>query len=274
MPRHRAVRKRYRAVVAGRLEGSSQQGGWPADAGPGPQRPGVDHTVDCPLEGRNAITEVSVTSHSRCLRYGGWVTTVDLRPHTGRRHQLRRHLALCLGHPILGDSLYSRWAGAPAVAAAALLAASPDELRTLSISAGGRSARAAQEADENTASSSSSSSSSGDGGDGGDSACSCSSSNGVGRDGGSDACGSDAAALQAAAAAVAAGACGVEQLRGWGLALWAVGLEFRHPASGEWLSFSLPEPPRFAKLRAQQAARWNKFHGSAASSSTGCEEVL
>ncbi len=31
-----------------------------------------------------------------------WVTTVDLFPHTGRKHQLRRHMALML-HPILGD---------------------------------------------------------------------------------------------------------------------------------------------------------------------------
>jgi 23S rRNA-/tRNA-specific pseudouridylate synthase len=32
----------------------------------------------------------------------GSVTTVDLWPHTGRTHQLRRHLA-GLGHPIVGE---------------------------------------------------------------------------------------------------------------------------------------------------------------------------
>ena len=35
-----------------------------------------------------------------------WVTTVDLWPHTGRRHQLRRHMAL-LGHPLVGEPRYS-----------------------------------------------------------------------------------------------------------------------------------------------------------------------
>jgi hypothetical protein len=37
---------------------------------------------------------------------GVWVTTVDLVPHTGRKHQLRRHLAL-IGHPLLGEPRYS-----------------------------------------------------------------------------------------------------------------------------------------------------------------------
>lgn len=35
----------------------------------------------------------------------GRFTMVELRPTTGRRHQLRRHLAHC-GHPILGDTRY------------------------------------------------------------------------------------------------------------------------------------------------------------------------
>ena len=33
-------------------------------------------------------------------------TLVELRPHSGRTHQLRVHLA-AMGHPILGDSLYA-----------------------------------------------------------------------------------------------------------------------------------------------------------------------
>ena len=35
------------------------------------------------------------------------MSTVLLYPHTGRTHQLRRHMAL-LGHPISGDVLYGR----------------------------------------------------------------------------------------------------------------------------------------------------------------------
>ena len=34
------------------------------------------------------------------------MTTVDLKPHTGRRHQLRRH-CLELGFPMCGDDLYA-----------------------------------------------------------------------------------------------------------------------------------------------------------------------
>jgi 23S rRNA-/tRNA-specific pseudouridylate synthase len=39
-------------------------------------------------------------------RFFGQLTVVELRPQTGRRHQLRRHLH-ALGHPIVGDSRYS-----------------------------------------------------------------------------------------------------------------------------------------------------------------------
>jgi 23S rRNA pseudouridine1911/1915/1917 synthase len=181
------VRKQYRALVAGRLDG-------PPGGGP--------IIIDHPVEGRPAHTEVRVASHSRCLRYGGWITTVDLVPRTGRRHQLRRHLAICLGHPILGDPLYTRWAGGAAgeaAAEAALMAAPPDELRARMQAA--------------------------DGGGGG----------GEGNE--------------------------VELLKGWGMALWAGAIELEHPVTGEDMSWSLPEPARFEKLRAQQAARWEKFYG-------------
>mmetsp|Transcript_36378 Transcript_36378/g.120484 ORF Transcript_36378/g.120484 Transcript_36378/m.120484 type:complete len:117 (+) Transcript_36378:3-353(+) len=36
----------------------------------------------------------------------GFTTTVELTPHTGRLHQLRAHMA-AIGHPILGDDIYS-----------------------------------------------------------------------------------------------------------------------------------------------------------------------
>ena len=37
---------------------------------------------------------------------GGWVTRVALWPHTGRTHQLRRHMALA-GFPLVGDPRYT-----------------------------------------------------------------------------------------------------------------------------------------------------------------------
>lgn len=81
----RRVRKGYRALVQGRLEGS--------------------HEVREPVEERDAHSTVTAVRHDRSL-HTGWVTTVDLHPHTGRTHQLRRHCA-SLGHPIVGDTLYA-----------------------------------------------------------------------------------------------------------------------------------------------------------------------
>ena len=84
----RQVRKRYRAVVAGELGTLKAP----------PQ------SVRVPLSGQEAWTEwvaVARLRHSAC----GAATLVDLYPHTGRTHQLRRHMAL-LGHPIVGDARY------------------------------------------------------------------------------------------------------------------------------------------------------------------------
>ena len=62
-------------------------------------------------DGRQArgdlLRVVDTTPHPQA----GWVTTVELRSRTGRRHQLRRHCA-ALGHPICGDDLYAAGGGA------------------------------------------------------------------------------------------------------------------------------------------------------------------
>ena len=50
-------------------------------------------------DGRAAVTKYSVTA-----RRGG-ISMVELRPRTGRTHQLRVHLS-SVGHPILGDPTY------------------------------------------------------------------------------------------------------------------------------------------------------------------------
>ena len=81
----RQVRKRYRAILVGRLEDSG--------------------TIDTALEERAARTRWAAVRHDRSL-HCQWLTTVDLWPETGRTHQLRRHMAQ-LGHPVLGDDLYT-----------------------------------------------------------------------------------------------------------------------------------------------------------------------
>jgi 23S rRNA pseudouridine1911/1915/1917 synthase len=81
---NREVDKRYRAVVIGRLDGTG--------------------TETSEVDARSAHTTWSAIGHTRALRTD-WVTKVDLVPHTGRKHQLRVHMA-GLGHPILGDIPY------------------------------------------------------------------------------------------------------------------------------------------------------------------------
>jgi tRNA pseudouridine32 synthase/23S rRNA pseudouridine746 synthase len=92
----RQVEKRYVAVVHGHVEGDSGS----IDL---PLRKDMDrpprHMVDCDL-GRPALT------HYRVLSRDGDRSRLELRPTTGRSHQLRVHLS-AIGHPILGDDLYA-----------------------------------------------------------------------------------------------------------------------------------------------------------------------
>ena len=82
--RNRAVDKRYLALVAGDFS-----------AQPNPLR------VDEPIDGKAAVSEFSL----REVRDGGERSLVDVRIETGRKHQVRRHLA-GLGHPVIGDRRY------------------------------------------------------------------------------------------------------------------------------------------------------------------------
>lgn len=82
--RLRTIDKRYRAVVAGRVA-----------AGPDPLR------IELTIDGKAAVSEVSVLS----VAEDGNRSLVDVRIETGRKHQIRRHLA-GIGHAIRGDRLY------------------------------------------------------------------------------------------------------------------------------------------------------------------------
>jgi len=81
---NREVHKRYRAIVAGRLEGSG--------------------VVSEDVDGKVARSEWATLTHTRSLHID-WTTTVDVWPHSGRKHQIRVHMA-SLGHAVLGDDLY------------------------------------------------------------------------------------------------------------------------------------------------------------------------
>ena len=78
----RKIEKRYQAWVAGDF---SEQ--------PDPLR------VDGPLDGKTAISEFSF------VQIDAGRSLLDVRIATGRKHQIRRHLAE-LGYPVIGDRLY------------------------------------------------------------------------------------------------------------------------------------------------------------------------
>lgn len=80
----REVRKLYQAIASGNI----------AD----------DGEVRTPLNERTAHTSFKTINRHRSL-HDEWLSLVELTPHTGRTHQLRRHLAE-LGHPIIGDKKY------------------------------------------------------------------------------------------------------------------------------------------------------------------------
>ncbi len=94
----RRVTKTYLAVVTGTVE----------------EREGVIDLPLGPATGSRVETKVGVCSppagapaHTRWRRIQrmGGRTLVELSPRTGRRHQLRVHMA-AIGHPIVGDKLY------------------------------------------------------------------------------------------------------------------------------------------------------------------------
>ena len=92
----RRARKSYVARVLGRVEGDCGRIDLPIGSD-WPNRP--KQMVD-PVNGRAAVTDWQVIGR------GDDETRVRLFPLTGRSHQLRVHM-LALGHPILGDQIYS-----------------------------------------------------------------------------------------------------------------------------------------------------------------------
>lgn len=92
----REVEKRYLAIVAGRVSDDSGRIDLPMrkDLNDPPR-----HMID-DKQGRAAVTQF------RVLERLDDRTRIELRPITGRSHQLRLHLR-AIGHPILGDDLYA-----------------------------------------------------------------------------------------------------------------------------------------------------------------------
>ncbi|MGE0081269.1 MAG: RluA family pseudouridine synthase [Thiohalomonadaceae bacterium] len=75
------VAKHYRVQVRGQLQGEGR--------------------IEQPLDGKSARTDYRVLAYDAA----GDVTTVEVRLHSGRLHQIRRHMA-APGHGVMGDPRY------------------------------------------------------------------------------------------------------------------------------------------------------------------------
>jgi tRNA pseudouridine32 synthase/23S rRNA pseudouridine746 synthase len=82
--KQRSVEKCYRALLSGDFS-----------AQPNPLR------IERKIDDKEALSEVSLLH----VMAGGVRSVVDVRIETGRKHQIRRHLA-DVGFPIVGDRLY------------------------------------------------------------------------------------------------------------------------------------------------------------------------
>lgn len=80
----REMEKVYHAVTIGQME--------------------PEGTIDSPIDGKPSASTYRVLQTVVSERFG-CLNLVELRPLTGRRHQLRKHLS-DIGHPILGDKDY------------------------------------------------------------------------------------------------------------------------------------------------------------------------
>ena len=113
----RQPRKRYRAVLGGRLGGVFPTKG-DDDDDDKVSHPETAHplgVIDTPLSGKPCTTEWRVVRDAQCDTHAR-VTLVDMWPKTGRTHQLRRHAAETLRAPILGDERYAPRGGEEAAA--------------------------------------------------------------------------------------------------------------------------------------------------------------
>lgn len=90
----RKVKKTYAAVVTGHLRTEQAIVDMPIERNP--KRP---QTFRVGSNGKPAVTEYKVATSN--AKY----SLLELKPATGRTHQLRVHLAH-IGHPIIGDGLY------------------------------------------------------------------------------------------------------------------------------------------------------------------------
>lgn len=101
----RTVRKVYLALVNGHIQPAEALIDAPIGRDP-KHRKRMAVVLSRGTEGDGPDIRPAQTRY-RVLRYFDDYSYVECRPHTGRKHQIRVHLAY-LGYPVVGDSLYGR----------------------------------------------------------------------------------------------------------------------------------------------------------------------
>ncbi|KAL3665862.1 hypothetical protein V7S43_009286 [Phytophthora oleae] len=110
LERH-SVTKQYRAILVGNVNDKFPRSGGSSSVVKSIGLPSTLMEIrdelrflDDAIDDKPCLTAMRVVSTTRSARYE-WISTVDLWPLTGRKHQLRVHCARH-GHPIVGDDLY------------------------------------------------------------------------------------------------------------------------------------------------------------------------
>lgn len=90
---HRALADQFEKREIAKVYHAIVKGGFP-----------LKGTIDTEVNGKNAQTDFETVQKVESVK-SGQLSLVELRPRTGRTHQLRIHCSK-IGHPIIGDKLY------------------------------------------------------------------------------------------------------------------------------------------------------------------------
>ena len=95
----RQVKKRYVALLHGRLEIPAGEGTWGTWSWP------LAKTAGGRRHPQGSGRRLPCETRFRILRRSARYTMVEMEPLTGRKHQIRRHAKMS-GHPVVGDARY------------------------------------------------------------------------------------------------------------------------------------------------------------------------